>query len=423
MRKGETIRVEIESLGAAGDGRAVANGRPVFVPLTLPGEVVDVRLTGERDSAWHGEVTHWETHAPERVVAPCSHFGDCGGCALQHLDEAAYSRLKMDRLTHALNSHGLSTASVAAPVMLPSGTRRRTRFAAHHHQQGVAVGYRARGSRWVVEVSSCLLLTDHLNRLMGPTRELLSDLLPQARGCEVSICETATGVDMVLHGIEATTLDAREELAAFAGMADLARLSLEAPGAVPETVVERRAPVIHFGDVPVPYPAGAFLQPSEDGEAALAGWVRGWLGHVKRVADLYAGLGSLSVPLAAAGAGVHAVEGDARMTASLEAGAHQAQLRITAENRDLARQPVNVAELKEYDAVIFDPPRAGARAQAELLAVSNVPLIAAVSCNAATFARDALALTAGGYEMLELHPLDQFPYSPHLELAALFRKN
>ena len=422
MRKGETIRLTIESLGTAGDGRASADGRTVFAPFALPGEIVDVRLVAEREANWHGEVIHWERRATERATPPCPHFGDCGGCALQHLEGDAYARLMAERLNHALASHGLDTACIQPMARIPAGTRRRTRLAAHHHRSGVALGYRARGTRWVVDIAGCGLLTDQLARMLTPIREVLLDRLPAGQSCEVSLCETDTGVDMVMHNLPAASLAAREELAAFAGMADLARLSVEEPGTPSETIVERRTPVMRVGGMEIPYPAGAFLQPSAEGEAALRDWVSGWLGDAARIADLYAGLGGLTAGLAATGARVHAVEGDNAMMGALATAAGRAGLGITTEARDIARQPLAEAKLRRFDAVVFDPPRAGARAQAEMLATSEVPLVAAVSCNAATFGRDAAILTAGGYMLDVVHPLDQFPYSPHVELAALFRR-
>ena len=425
---GREIDIAIDSLGGRGDGVGHFGARQVFVPFVLPGEHVRVRITGERGDAWRGEAVEVLEAAPERVAAPCPHFGHCGGCSLQHLADAAYRDWQRDRVLQALQRRGLGDVPVAPLVSIPPGTRRRAILAAVKNGGGVRLGFHEARSHAVVDVTQCLILHPRLMMLLAPLRAALETLLNKGERAAVTLTLSDSGMDVLVCTPRVLALAARESLAAFAEQQDLARVSWHPAGVVPELkpepIAERRRPVVRFSGVPVAVPPGAFLQPTAEGEAALVEAVLERLPEAAaRVADLYAGCGPFSFALAGR-AQVYAAEGDAAALDALETAVRQSGLagRIEAACRDLARRPLTADELARFDCVVFDPPRVGARPQAEQLAASRVPAAVAVSCNPRTFARDARILVDGGFDLVEVAPLDQFPWSAHLELVALFRR-
>ncbi len=414
----------IDSVGARGDGIARREGRPVYVPFTAPGDRVRVRLgarTGEGSAAELVELL-----APGARVAPCCrHFGACGGCALQHLDAVAYAAAKESQIAAALGQHGLAAATVAPLLRLPPGTRRRARFALEHPRGGAAplVGFHARASHRIVDMQECAVLHPALLALAGALRRLVPRLSPRGSAGAATATLGDTGIDLLLDLAAPPDLAALEALAGFAEAQDLARLAWRAPEmGAPVPAAIRRPPRIVLSGVPVDLPAEAFLQASAAAEAALAAEALAGIGKASRVADLYAGLGTITFALAPRAA-VHAVEGAREAAAALTAAAARAGLqRVTVERRDLEARPLSPAELAPFEAVVFDPPRAGAKAQSAALARSAVPRLVAVSCNPASFARDARLLVDGGYRLERVQPIDQFVWSPHVELVAWFQR-
>lgn len=412
------MELEITALGALGDGVGRLDGRPVYVPLALPGERARVAIDGARGDGWAGWITELLRAAPERIPAPCPQFGQCGGCALQHLAEPGYLDWKVVQLRTALSRRDLGTGVAIQPMLrVGAGRRRRATLAAERAGSVVRLGFNARASRRVVDAAGCIVLAPPLMSVLPTLRSALAKVMPEGGQADVTMTLCDSGLDMAVTTKLALSLQAREVLAETADRADLARLTWQG-----EPVAIRRTPRITFGGVAVDLPPAAFLQPTAEGEAALVAAVTGWLAGCKTVADLYAGCGTFTFPLARE-ARVLAAEGDESALAALAASARRAALpQITAVQRDLARDPLSADELKRFDGVVFDPPRAGARAQAEQLARSKVPTVVAVSCDPATFARDARILVDGGYRLEEVRPIDQFVWSPHLELAALFRR-
>ena len=436
---GRQVELAIEGLGARGDGFAGLDGRPVFVPYTLAGDRVRVRLTGERGGGYKAEMLELLEEGAGRVAPPCPHFGTCGGCALQHLSDAAYGEWKRDLVRQALAQRGLHEVPVAPLVRIAPGTRRRATLAATRDGARVALGFHGRESHRVVDLESCLVLTPGLTALLPALREALAPLLAAREVAALTLCEIETGIDLLIVSATAPNLAAREALAALAEAQDLARLSwAQLSGAgrptagmapEPEPVVLRRAPRLRFAGVPVAPPPGGFLQPTVAGEAALVDRVLAYLpAGAETIAELYAGCGTFTFPLVQAqktGRGrVHAVERDEAALAALWAAARKADLagRITVTAQDLARMPVLAEDLEGGDCVVFDPPRAGAREQVAEIARSRAPAAVAVSCNPKTFARDARILVDGGYTLVEVTPIDQFPWTGHLELVASFRR-
>jgi len=432
---GKQVEVTIESLGGRGDGIAQLGAdlgtRPVFVPGTVPGDRVRLRLTGERGGAYRGAVIELLEAGPGRVEPPCPYFGPCGGCALQHWEAARYADWKAGLLGQALARRGLSDVTIRPLVQIPPGTRRRAVLAARCGPGNrIVLGFHERAGHDVVDIESCLLLTPALLALLPALRALLGSLLPAGARAQATLIESEMGIDLLLQLPALPDLQAREALAAFAEQEDLARLSCCDAEGTTEPIAMRRPPQVTFGGVAVVPPPGGFLQPSAAGEAALTEALLAYLPEeASPVADLYAGCGTFSFAIAAQGAPqgqrkVHAVEADAASLSALCQAARVGDLasRVSGEERDLERRPLAPEELKDYAAVIFDPPRAGAKAQAEAIARSSVPLAVAISCNPNSFARDARTLVDGGFTLVEATPIDQFPWSGHLELVALFRR-
>ncbi|MDW4498044.1 class I SAM-dependent RNA methyltransferase [Sulfitobacter sp. D35] len=399
----------IQRLGIHGDG--VAEG-PVFVPLTLPGEVVSGTVEGQRLAE-----VKIVTPSEERVAAPCRHFRSCGGCQLQHASDGFVADWKVAVVRDALAAHGIETA-FRPIVTSPPASRRRATFAARRTKKGAIAGFHARGSDAVIEIPGCILLTPDV--LGGRDNAHALALLGASRKAALAVAVTASraGLDVAVTGGKPADVTLRQELAALCEARGLARLTWDG-----EVIALRAPPAQVFGPAEVVPPPGAFLQATQDGEAALVHAVREIVGDARSITDLFAGCGTFSLPLAA-GARVHAVEGDAAMIAALEQGWRHAKglQRVTGEARDLFRRPLLPDELQGADAVVIDPPRAGAEAQIAELARSGVARIAHVSCSPVTFARDAATLVRAGYALDWVQVVDQFRWSPHVEMVGAFTR-
>jgi 23S rRNA (uracil1939-C5)-methyltransferase len=427
----ETIVLTIEAVGGRGDGLARWQGEPVYVPATAPGDRVRVRLEPPRGEGRRGRVLERLATGPETVAPPCQHFGRCGGCTLQHLAEPAYRRWKLDQVRLALSRAGLPAPEPLTLAATPPGGRRRAAFAVTVAGGRVLAGFAERLSHRLVDLETCPVLAPELMALLPVLRRHLPPVLGERGNLDAVACQLEGGLDLLLVGPPVLTLAAREALAALAEEADLARLSWQPkPGARPEPLAARRPAAIRFGPALVEPPPGTFLQPAREGEAALVqavleGVALAQGGATAPVADLFAGCGTFSFPLAAGGRPVHAVDGDEAALAALSRAARPhltgTPLKLTSQRRDLFTDPLTPAELAGFAAVVLDPPRAGAAAQAAALAASGVPVVVAVSCNPATFARDARTLAAGGYVLERLSVVDQFLWSAHVELVAVFR--
>jgi 23S rRNA (uracil1939-C5)-methyltransferase len=411
----------VEELGAQGDGIAHWQGEPVFLPFTVPGDRVRAEIGVRRGSGHEGRVVERIVSGPGRADPVCRHFGRCGGCALQHLQAEDYRAVKLGALHVALLRARIDPA-VVAPLRSVPPSRRRVRLGLSRprdpHAPGL-VGLRERFRHGLIDLTECAVLEPALFALVDPLRRLASELLPPGATAEAMLTRCDSGVDLLVEHAEPPGLVALEALGALAADRDLARIVWRS-GREDMLVVERRPVRVVFSGVAVPFPPGAFLQASAAAEAVLVDEVVGAVGGRKPVLDLYAGLGTFAFALAHAGS-VHAVEGDAAAVASLAAASSSAP-RVTVERRDLDRDPLAGAELSRYAAAVFDPPRAGALHQTAALAASQLQTIVAVSCNPATFARDAARLIAGGFRLERVVPVDQFVWTPHLELVAAFRR-
>ena len=417
-----TLELDIETLGGRGDGVAKYKDEPVFVPGTLPGDRVAVSIDGRRGDGLAATVLQILTSGPGRVEAPCRHYGVCGGCSVQHVADDVYAEWKRGQLVEAVVRAGFSADLIGPMQRIAPGSRRRAAFAFAQRRDALHMGFNARASHQVADVTDCLLLAPALQALLSPLRALLREVIDQGCDGDAIATVTETGIDLLIEAEARLDLFDRERLAAFADAQNLARLSWRRPGmGMIEPLAYRSPAVVRFAGVGVEIPVGGFLQPSVEGERALSALVFDAVGGRGPVADLYAGSGSFTFPLAQKVA-VHAVEGDLAAFQALKAAADRSGARVTAEHRDLARRPLLPEDLKRFQAVVFDPPRAGAAAQADALATGGPALVVAVSCNPATLARDARTLARGGYRLTKATPVDQFPWSAHLEAVAVFER-
>lgn len=399
----DSTSTPILRLAARGDGVA-ADGR--HVPGALPGDLL----------AADGRILPGPSHVPP----PCRHFGDCGGCQLQHAAEGLLADFARDRVLEPLARIGLVPTEVRPTHISPPAARRRAALRATRTGGEVRLGFNAGGEHRIVDLAECPVLHPDLAELLLPLRALLAPHLGERSAIAVTLTLTDHGVDLLLGNLQANDVPVIEGLGEFAAAHGLSRLSVDGPLGV-ETVVARADPSIRMGGVPVTLPPAAFLQATADGEAALVAAVRSVTGKAKRIADLFSGCGTFSFPLAEK-ARVTAVDGTGAAIRALEVAARRAGAAVATQHRDLFRKPLSADELNAFDAVVIDPPRAGAQAQMGQLALSRVPVVAAVSCNPATFARDAEMLARGGYRLRRLWPVAQFRWSTHVELVAEFRR-
>jgi 23S rRNA (uracil1939-C5)-methyltransferase len=406
------VKVVIDRLGHHGDGIAVGPEGPIFVSQMLPGEEVEGDLAGDRLTN-----TRIMTPSDQRVRAPCAHAKTCGGCLMQHASNGFVASWKVDIVRSALAGQGLQ-ADFLPIITSPPSSRRRATISARRTKSGALLGFHARASDMLVAVPQCQLL--HPDLVAGfPALEALVKI-GGSRSGEVSLTITKSlgGLDVSATGGKPMESGLAMELARVVEAFGLARLTWNGEG-----VALRTMPMQRFGHALVAAPPGAFLQATAEGEAALLAAVANAVGDARRIVDLFAGVGTFALPLTER-AEVHAVEAETAMVSAMEKGWRQADglRRLTAEARDLFRRPLEPDEFKGFDAVVIDPPRAGAEAQIATLAKSGVAVIASVSCNPITFARDAKVLVGAGYRMAWVQVVDQFRWSSHVELVAKFER-
>lgn len=392
------IRIAAKGDGITADGRHAA--------LTAPGD----RLLPD------GMVER----GPHHVAPPCVHFPACGGCELQHLDDASLSDFVTGRVVGALAGQGVTAQTVLPAHLSPPMTRRRASLRAARSGRKITIGFAEAGSHTLIDLTMCTVLDPRLFALLAPLRDLLALILPDKRAAHVRMSLIDQGVDLLLEGVRVEGLAADEGLGEFARTQGLARLTID-EGDGPQTRWEPEAATVTFGGVAVGFPAFSFLQATPDGEAALVAAVRDAMPETGAIADLFCGLGTFALALGA-GRPVYAAEGARDVLLALKLAGQRAQRRMVADHRDLFRRPLTPEELNRFAAIVLDPPRAGAREQVMQLAASTVPVIAYVSCNPASFARDAVHLVAGGYRLESVRPVGQFRWSTHVEMVGIFRR-
>jgi 23S rRNA (uracil1939-C5)-methyltransferase len=388
---------------ARGDG-VTADGR--HVPMAAPGDQLHP----------DGGLIHGKHHAEP----PCAHFPLCGGCQLQHLDEQSLATFVRERVTHALATQHVKAAEVMPVHLSPPATRRRVAVRSAWAGRQFQLGFSTEKSHRIIDLQQCDVMAPALFAMMQPLRAFLAPRVAQKRNVQVKLALVDQGVDMLIENMPMEGLDAIEALSTFAQANGLARLSLD-DGYGPIAQWEPEPVTVTLGRVPVAYPPYAFMQATNDGEAKLVEAVKASIGDAKLVADLFAGLGTFALSVGQ-GRKAYAAEADRAAIMALKSAAAAAQRAIFTEHRDLFRRPLSAQELNRFEAVILDPPRAGAKEQIAQLAASTVPKIAYVSCNPSSFARDAKTLVHGGYTLQRIWPVGQFRWSTHVELVGEFSR-
>lgn len=416
MQGAMTERLSISRIGHFGDGIAETANGPVYVPFTLPGESAEVDpADGHPDRR---KLVGVHDPSTQRVAPVCRHFTVCGGCATQHWALAPYLTWKRQLVIEALANEGLDAPVDVTVDAHGEGRRRLVLHARQKPHDVLTVGYTAARSHQIVAIDECPILAPSLGRAIPAAWAIAEELQGQRKPLDIQITATDTGLDIDVRGSGALNSKLSGNLARMADAKRLARLTRHG-----ELVAQRSQPSIMVGKARVNLPAGAFLQATAAGEIELAKRVEAHVGKAKTVADLFCGIGPFALRLAER-ARVFAADLDEPAVAALRQAAQTTSglKPVEAEKRDLFRRPLAASELNRFDAVVFDPPRQGAEAQSRELAGSKVPVIAAVSCNPATFARDARILVDGGYTITAVTPVDQFRYSPHVEIAARFER-
>jgi 23S rRNA (uracil1939-C5)-methyltransferase len=404
-------RLKIVGIGHRGDGLAEGAHGAIFVPGALPGETVDVE-----DVAGHPDrrrLLSVESASAARIAPFCPHFGVCGGCAVQHWEDAHYRAWKRGLVVEALRQAGLDTP-VADLIDAHGDGRRRAVFHARSGAKGVLeVGFAAARTHRIVAIDRCPVLAPGLSSAIPVAWALAEALGPTKKPLDIAMTATDSGLDVDVRGSGPLEPVLMVELARLATKHGLARLTRHG-----ELIAQSRPPTLRIGKAIVALPPAAFLQATAAGEATLARLALAACADATKVADLFSGIGPFALRLAES-ARVFAVDADEAAVGALKRAAATSGLKpIETDRRDLFRRPLRADELKRFDAVVFDPPRQGAEAQSRELAASRVPLIVAVSCNPATFARDAATLVGAGYHLAEVAPVDQFRYTAHVEIVA-----
>jgi 23S rRNA (uracil1939-C5)-methyltransferase len=416
-----TLTLDILEVGARGDGVAEQGGRRYFVPFTLPGETIEAEPLDQRGGGIAARLVEVRSPSRHRETPPCAHFTMCGGCALQHWRGDVYAAWKSTLVERALEQRGVETPRFEAPMVGQAGERRRVDFVLRRQGRRVLAGFHERVSARVVDIGTCVVARPSLTALLQTMRATMGEVLPDGGAADAVANETDTGLDVLIrpHKRFDLSLDRRRSLVGLSDRADLARLSW-GDRAHAEPIVIRRQPALTLGDVTVEPPPGAFMQATKRGEQTMRAAVTSWAGGAARLADLFAGIGSLSLGRQGRAC---LFENDRSSVAAADAAARkEGSNRVTVERRDLFRNPLPTRELDDFDAVLLDPPRAGAAAQVAELASSSVPRIVHASCDHGSFARDARTLQDGGYRLEKLMLVDQFLWSAHLELIALFSR-
>lgn len=410
-----SVEVVIEAVGGEGDGIAAG---PLYAPFTLPGERVRLAAGGERR-----ELEAVLEASPQRVVPPCPHFGVCGGCALQHWEHGAYLDWKVDRLVRTLARERIETEVLPAFAASPGSRRRVSLHARPGRKDAARLGFKGRKSWDVIDITACTIADPRLVAALPALRRLAVPLFEHSKSAPtLHVTVTETGIDVDISGIErksgGLSADARMRLAEIAGEADFARVTLDG-----EIAYLARQPVVRLGEATVALPAGGFLQAVPEAEVAMAQMAVDAASGAERIADLFCGAGTFTFRLAKI-APVLAVDSSAAAIRALSGALASAPglHGVVSEARDLTRRPVLAAELKRIDTVVFDPPRAGAYEQCVEIASSKVSRVVGVSCNPATFVRDARLLADAGFTLDRLLPVDQFLWSPHVELVGVFSR-
>ena len=413
----DTERLVIDHVGHHGDGVAMSGGSKIYVPYTLGGETVDVAPVPGHHPDRRRLITV-EAASPARITPFCPHFGVCGGCAIQHWDAEPYRAWKRELVVTTLAQGGIDCEVAPLVDAHGLGRRRITLHARMGTHDVLKVGFAAANSHDIVPIDRCPILDPHLDGAIEAAWAIAEPLISMGKPLDIQITATDSGLDVDVRGSGTLSTAMIGRLSRVAEQHRLARLTRHG-----ELVLMRSPPVVSIGTAQVALPPGSFLQATVEGEERLATLASAHCKRGKYIADLFCGVGPFALRLAAKSR-IAAFDSDAGAVAALQKAATSTSglKPVKAEARDLFRRPLMPQELRDYDTVVFDPPRQGAQAQATQLAASKIPVVVAISCNVTTFARDAKILIDGGYKIEGVTPVDQFRHTPHVELVAKFRR-
>jgi 23S rRNA (uracil1939-C5)-methyltransferase len=416
----EKITLNIEYLNSEGFGVGIWNNRKVLVAHSLPGENVTVAITKKNTHYLQAKLTHINEASPERVSPPCPYFNTCGGCNMQHLNHKAYYDFKRDLLAQTVKD--LWTKELPDPVIIGPHVRRRASFKARLLNKKLKFGYYKPLSHEIVDIDECLVLAPVIVQIFASLKIMLGKFSPSIlqNTLEIFVTLCDNGLDLMIRSEDMPALQEQELLAEFAATEYLSRISWQTQGEeIP--ILTKETPSTQFGSTQISLPTGAFLQASKESERAIINIIIPHIAPGSRVIDLYAGCGTYSFAVADH-AYMHAVEGSKAMVDTLLKYATQVKFKLTAEQRDLFRNPLEADYLNKFDAIIINPPRNGASAQATRIANSKVPKVIMVSCNPKSFRSDAKLLYQGGYQLTNIHAVDQFHWNKHLEIIGIFER-
>jgi len=418
------LELTIDHIGTNGDGVAIKDDRPYYVPFTAPADVITATVKEEKGRGFIAELVELQTPSPLRKKAPCKHFGTCGGCSLQHIDDATLSKWKEDRIAEPLSRASVAFDAIEETITSPQASRRRVEFVAAKRKKGVMIGYHLKKSHQIFDVGECPILSADLLAQVKPMRLMLPSIMARNSEARLTLTSTLNGPDLLISANIELDLEIREILARFGQKQNLSRITLRnEKERFEEIVVTRKPALIKIENFEAEISPGGFLQATEEGQETLISLMKQSVSKNQNVVDLFSGCGSFTLPAAATSKKVHAFEGNEDMVVALQKSANKYMLPVVAEYRDLFRRPLISDELNQFDTAIIDPPRAGAAAQVAELAMSRVSTIIFISCNPNSFARDAKVLMDGGYQLKKIIPVDQFLWSPHVELFSIFEKS
>lgn len=408
--------LKITDMGANGDGIArLESGEVVFVPFAAKGDLVLADVVKDTDGQMRGKINSISVKSPDRTEPPCRHFGICGGCSLQHLNESAYQEFKKTQVRSALERQGIDVPENFEGVFIPHATRRRANFACRVNKGKAIIGFHERRSANIRDVPDCLLISDGVRRVMESLRPFLPDIIGEGQKADILIQCIEGQSEIGITGKTAPGWEAQQALSDFLRASGASRISIRARDhEAYEMLLEEKPYFKRFDSLVVNLAPGSFLQPSDEGERALSKCVMDGAGDAIRIADLFCGNGTFTGSLM--DRDIMAADSAAAAVASLKAAG------IKAEVRNLFKEPYAAFDLEDRGCVILDPPRAGANAQVKILAETNVPKIVYVSCSPQSFAKDAADLIKGGYVLNKLTLVDQFIWSSHTEIVGVFEK-
>lgn len=423
MMKGTQLELKITHQGGLGDGIAEHDGKPVYVPLSCEGDVVRAEVRHIASDHLRASLLEVIEPSPHRQTPPCEHFGACGGCSLQHLEEALYMRVKQDIVMRVVQNLGVSDSAVQPMISVGAASRRRVELKVAVHKSAISLGFLAHKSHDVVDITSCMISDDKINALLQSLKACLEGMKKPGRVSSVHVTVLDDGLDILVGASSVLHRQDNEALLCFAKAHNIMRLSFMQDDKV-HTLYGADQAIICFADVTLQLPVGAFLQASEAGQQAMTQLVVEHLQECEHVADLYAGCGTYSFPLVKHMQRVSAYEGAADMVAAQHNAIlqHGLEACMSATVRDLYRGPLKASECNHYDGVVINPPRNGALPQMKQMANSAINKIALVSCNPTTFQRDAAILLDAGYFMSSITAIDQFYMSSHLEVVGCFTR-